>query len=236
MNEKSPFRITPQFVLGLILLLVGVLFTLDNLDILYAKDYLRYWPVLLIVYGLSKIFQPESRGGRFWGIVITFVGAALLADKLDIFSFRLWDLWPLLLVALGVTMLMRAASRRDTERLTKESGETESGSIVNAAAFLGGTKRNVHTRDFRGGELTAVMGGCDIDLRQSAIAKSPAMIDVFALWGGIEIKVPNTWTVIFEGTPILGGFDDKTFKQTADEKQRLIIRGTIIMGGVEVTN
>ncbi len=236
MNEKASFRITPQFVLGLIILVVGVLFTLDNLDILYARDYLRYWPALLVVYGVSKILQPESRGGRFWGIVITFVGAALLVDKLDMFPFRLWDFWPLLLVALGVTMLMRASSRRTAERIAQGAVETERGAIVNAAAFLGGTRRNVHTQDFRGGELTAVMGGCDIDLRTAAIAKSPAVIDVFAFWGGIEIKVPTTWTVIFEGTPILGGFDDKTFKQTADEKQQLIIRGTIIMGGVEVTN
>ncbi len=236
MNEKTTFRLSPQFVLGLLIVIVGVLFTLDNLDMIDARQYLRYWPVLLIVYGLAKVLQPETRGGRFWGIVITFVGAGLLLDKLDVLDFRLWDFWPLLLVALGVTMLMRAGSRRNIGRTSGEAAEAERSSVVNAAAFLGGTRRNVHTHDFRGGELTAVMGGCDIDLRNSAIAKSPAVLDVFAFWGGIEIKVPNTWTVIFEGTPILGGFDDKTFKQTADEKQRLIIRGTIIMGGVEVTN
>lgn len=236
MNEKSPFRITPQFVLGSIILIVGVLFMLDNLDLLYARDYLRYWPALLVVYGLAKVFQPDSRGARFWGIVLTFVGAALLMDRLDIFYFRLWDFWPLLLVALGVTMLMRASTRRNTERAAQGLAEAERSSVVNAAAFLGGTRRNIHTQDFRGGELTAVMGGCDIDLRNAAIAKSPAVIDVFAFWGGIEIKVPTSWTVIFEGTPILGGFDDKTFKQSAEEKQQLIIRGTIIMGGVEVTN
>lgn len=237
MEEKKGFRISPQIVLGLIIVVVGVLFTLDNLDVLYARDYLRYWPALLVVYGIVKMLNPERPGGRFWGLVITFVGAALLVDKLYLFDFRLWDFWPLLLVALGAMMILRTkqapfnspANRWDTKTL-------DSDSIVNASAFLGGSRRNVHTKDFRGGELTAVMGGCDIDLRNAAIATSPAVLNVFAFWGGIEIKVPQSWSVSFEGTPILGGYDDKTFRQGSEATERLIIRGTIVMGGVEVRN
>ncbi len=238
METKSGFRITPQLVLGLIIIAVGVIFTLDNLDVLYARDYLRYWPVLLIAYGAVKTFQPHAGGGRFWGVVLMFVGAGLLIDRLDIFYFRLWDFWPLLLVALGAMMILRTGYRRrgDNAVIVGAEQASDSGSIVNASAFLGGSRRNVHTADFRGGELTAVMGGCDIDLRNATIANSPAVLDVFAFWGGIEIKVPPTWTVSFEGTPILGGYDDKTFHQTADAGQHLIIRGTIIMGGVEVRN
>lgn len=238
METKSGFRITPQIVLGLIIIAVGVIFTLDNLDMIYARDYLRYWPALLIVYGVVRILQPQSRGGKFWGVVLVFVGSAMLIDRMDIFYFRLWDFWPLLLVALGAMMILRTGYRRRGDNAVIVGGEqaSDSGSIVNASAFLGGSRRNVHTADFRGGELTAVMGGCDIDLRNASIANSPAVLDVFAFWGGIEIKVPQAWTVSFEGTPILGGYDDKTFRQTADAGQRLIIRGTIVMGGVEVGN
>lgn len=236
METKSGFRITPQLVLGLIIIAVGVIFTLDNLDMVYARDYLRYWPALLIVYGVVRILQPQSRGGKFWGVVLVFVGTAMLIDRMDIFYFRLWDFWPLLLVALGAMMILRTGYRRRGDNAVIVGGEQASDSIVNASAFLGGSRRNVHTADFRGGELTAVMGGCDIDLRNASIANSPAVLDVFAFWGGIEIKVPQAWTVSFEGTPILGGYDDKTFRQTADAGQRLIIRGTIVMGGVEVRN
>ncbi len=238
METKSGFRITPQLVLGLIIIAVGVIFTLDNLDIIYARDYLRYWPALLIVYGVVRILQPHSRGGNFWGVVLVFVGSAMLIDRLDIFYFRLWDFWPLLLVALGAMMILRTGYRRRGDNAVADEGEqpSDSSSFVNASAILGGSRRNVHTTDFRGGELTAVMGGCDIDLRNASIANSPAVLDVFAFWGGIEIKVPQAWTVSFEGTPILGGYDDKTFHQMADVGQRLIIRGTIVMGGVEVRN
>jgi predicted membrane protein len=238
METKSAFRITPQLVLGALIIAVGVIFTLDNLDILYARDYLRYWPALLIVYGAVKTFQPDTQAGRFWGVVLMFVGAALLVDKLDIFYFRLWDFWPLLLVALGAMMILRTSERRrnSVPSIGSSTKAGDTSSVVNASAFLGGSVRNVQTQDFRGGEFTAVMGGCDIDLRGSAIANSPAVIDVFAFWGGIEIKVPQGWSVAFEGTPILGGFDDKTYRQGIEATQRLIIRGTIVMGGVEVRN
>lgn len=234
----SNFRLRPQLVLGLIIIAVGVIFTLDNLDIIYARDYLRWWPALLVIYGAVKTFQPDSRGAQFWGVVLMFVGAALLIDRLDIFYFRLWDFWPLLLVAMGAMMIWRTGSRRMAGHANVMGSEraADTGSLVNASAFLGGSRRNVHTQDFRGGELTAVMGGCDIDLRNASIANNPAVIDVFAFWGGIEIKVPQGWSVSFEGTPVLGGYDDKTFRQGGEAAQRLIIRGTIVMGGVEVRN
>ena len=237
-RTESGFRLTPQLALGLIIIAIGVIFTLDNLDVLYARDYLRYWPALLIMYGAVKTFSPDTRGGQFWGIVLMFVGAALLIDKLDLFYFRLWDFWPLLLVALGGMMIWRTKSRQLNPSASILGAERvrDTTSIVNASAFLGGSVRNVQTQDFRGGEFTAVMGGCDIDLRNAIIANSPAVIDVFAFWGGIEIKVPQSWSVSFEGTPILGGFDDKTFRQGTEATQRLIIRGTIVMGGVEVRN
>jgi predicted membrane protein len=203
-----------------------------------ASEFLRYWPALLIIYGGVKILQPDTSAGRFWGAVVAFFGMALLADKLYIFDFRLWDFWPLLLVALGAMMIWRTSASRTQVKLNILSAEKSSdeSSVVTASAFLGGTKRNIHTRDFRGGELTAVMGGCEIDLRGAAITNSPAVIDVFTFWGGIEIKVPQNWTVSFEGTPILGGYDDKTFRQAPATDQRLIVRGTIIMGGVQVSN
>jgi hypothetical protein len=240
MEEKSAFRITPQLVLGLLIIGVGVLFTLDNLNVLDAYEFRRWWPALLIAYGAVKVFQPEKRGGRFWGAVLIFLGAGWLGDNLDLFYFRVRDFWPLLLVALGAMMILRRGTGikggSTTASFLGNAKSVDNSSVVNASAILGGSRRNVQTQDFQGGELTAVMGGCDIDLRNAAIATSPAVLDVFAFWGGIEIKVPQSWSVSFEGTPILGGFDDKTFRQGTETQQRLIIRGTIVMGGVEVRN
>lgn len=238
METKQTFRITPQFVLGALVVLLGVLLTLDNLDVIDARSVLRYWPLILVIYGAMKIIQPDTNAARFWGFFTAFIGLGLLGDKLDLFNFRLRDFWPLFLVALGALMLWRTSARNQMSRTVSVSrgGHTDSNSYVNASAILGGVVRNVQTQDFRGGEFTAIMGGCDIDLRNAAIANSPAVVNIFAFWGGIEIKIPQHWSVTFEGTPILGGLDDKTFRQGTEATQQLIVRGTIIMGGVELRN
>jgi predicted membrane protein len=106
--------------------------------------------------------------------------------------------------------------------------------LLNVTAILGGFQRRVTSQDFRGGEVTAMFGGCELDLRDANIA-SEAVLTTFALCGGITVKVPIDWTVEMEGTPILGGFDEKT-AVPKDRSKRLIVRGYAIMGGVEIRN
>jgi len=101
-------------------------------------------------------------------------------------------------------------------------------------AILGGVERRITTPDFRGGEITAVMGGCALDLRESSILKE-AVLNVFTIWGGINIKVPPDWTVVLNGTPVMGGFSEKTISAPNGDK-RLVITGYAVMGGVEVRN
>jgi len=107
--------------------------------------------------------------------------------------------------------------------------------VLSAMAILSGVNRGNNWPAFRGGDLTAVMGGCEIDLRQAAI-NGDATIDVFAVWGGIEIRVPENWTVAFHVTPILGGVEDKTRPSLGSTAHRLTIRGVVVMGAVEVKN
>ena len=173
MEAKSAWKATPQVVLGLIIIIIGVLFTLDNLDIIYAHDYFRYWPALLIIYGVSKMIQPRGRSGRFMGLILTFIGAALLIDRLDFFYFRLWDFWPLIIVIIGLSMIWRTSRRTGSpDHMTTLPPDTDS--IVSGTAILSGFRRTSSSQDFRGGELTAIMGGCEIDLRQASIKEGDA--------------------------------------------------------------
>jgi predicted membrane protein len=107
---------------------------------------------------------------------------------------------------------------------------------VSGFALLGGVNRRCVSQDFRGGSLTAIMGGCELDLRHASISSGQAVIDTFAFWGGIEIKVPQEWTVVVQGTPILGAFDDKTVRVGGDGSKVLVIKGVALMGGVDVKN
>ena len=235
MDTKSTWRATPQIVLGLLIVVVGVIFTLDNLDIIYAHDYLRYWPALVVIYGISKMIQPRGRPGRFFGLIVTFVGAALLIDRLDFFYFRLWDFWPLIIVAVGLSMIWRRSKGPGSpDHMATLPPDTDS--IINGTAVLSGFRRTSSSQDFRGGELTAIMGGCEIDLRQASIKEGDAVIDVFAFWGGIDLKIPLDWSVVVQGSPLLGGFDDKTRPPQGGSAKRLVIKGYAIMGGVQISN
>ncbi len=226
-------RISAQLVFGLIVLAVGVILMLDNLDLIYADQYLRWWPALVLGYGLVRLFDPTCN--RFWSIFWVLAGTVLLLDHLDLFEFSLHTWWPIVLIAIGGAVLWGSYRKTpgQTAILTGDKGLSDD-STLNLTAIMGGFERRNNSRDFRGGKITAIMGGCELDLRQADIREA-AVLEVFAIWGGISLKVPETWTVQLEGMPIMGGFSDET-RPIHGSTKRLVIRGSVVMGGVEIKN
>lgn len=220
----------PQLVIGLVVILIGVLFTLDNLDVVDASRFIRYWPAILVVYGITKLMDAKDTPGRMWGIIAVSVGLLMLLNRLDLISFRFRDWWPLVLVAVGGSILFRALSRRPVT-----DGSPASDSTVSVNALLGGFERTNSSQDFRGGDLTAVMGGCELDLRRASM-KGEAVIDIFAFWGGVNIKVPEDWSVSVQGFPLMGVIEDKTHPPVGGSAKLLVVKGYAIMGGAEITN
>jgi hypothetical protein len=100
---------------------------------------------------------------------------------------------------------------------------------------MGGSSRRVSTEDFVGGDAVVVMGACEVNLANSKIA-SVAVIDVLAFWGGIDIRVPKDWIIENRVVPLLAGFSNRTTNPTSGDGPRLIIRGSAIMGGIEIRN
>lgn len=229
MQSEHRHHSVPQLVFGLIIVTIGVLLTLDTLGIADAEHALRYWPAALIAIGLAKVWQSgEGRGGTLGGTLLTIVGAALLLESVFMVDVQLRALWPLLIVLVGAALVWRSMVGR-------QAPAGEANTTLTALAVLGGVSRGNNSRTFRGGDLTAVMGGCEIDLRQAAI-DGEAVIDVFALWGGIELRVPEDWTVVVRVTPLLGGVEDKTRPPQGLSSHRLVVRGFVIMAGVEIKN
>lgn len=234
MESKWRFSLSGQAIIGGAAVLVGIVLLLDNLDVLDARLYLRFWPLILVAIGAVRIANSGHRGGRFVGIVLVLIGGVLLVRELGFTYIGFHELWPLVLVVLGLSMLMGGSARG---RLRGDAGaSSNSRSYVNAFAVLGGVQQSNNSQDFSGGEVSSIMGGCEIDLRGAAIAGEEAVITTFAMWGGIKIKVPVSWNVVVQGIPFLGGFDDKSAKPSDPGVKRLVVRGTAIMGGVEVTN
>ena len=226
-------RVTGRLIAGGLLILLGLVFTLDNLGVLDAGDVLDYWPLILIAIGLMKVLQPQHEGQRTLGYVLVAVGVFFL---LQILVFRYIRVaWPFVLVVVGGLLVWRALRKSAPGTETTASPSSSQSDL----AFMGGVHRVVETPDFRGGFATAIMGTVELDLRGASIASSPAVLDVFALWGGIELTVPTEWRVDVQGTPILGAFENKarsTVRDTGGQEQVLVVRGTALMGGVEIKN
>jgi hypothetical protein len=156
------------------------------------------------------------------------------------------ELWPILLIGVGASILWRAAFvRREHPGLwdpgpaeaagSADANTPSSNSVVSATAILAGVERRINSQDFRGGDVTTIMGGCNLDLRGALIIPPhQPVLEVFVLFGGIEIRVPEDWTVVSELEVILGGFDERKAEPPKDESKRFILRGTVLMGGVEV--
>ena len=237
MENNKPSLFSPQFALGVMIIAVGVVFMLDNLDIIYAGSILRYWPAILVVYGVTKALQSPHNSGQLFGWIIAAVGALMLLERMYFINFNIWNLWPVILIIIGVNFLRGSWNRKkDFSGHPFQDVSTDSDSYIKNMAFMSGVKRIITSKEFRGGEISSLMGGCEIDLREAEMKGNEAQIDVNVIMGGVELRVPMGWMVSAEATPIMGAVEDKTYPAKEGATKKLISTGTIIMGGVEIKN
>jgi hypothetical protein len=228
MNRADAMRISPRLIVGLAIAALGVLWTLDNLDVLQSEPITRFWPVVLIVIGISQL-STGSKGG-FAPLVLIAIGGVLLLNRLDVWDVDLRDLIPLAIVILGVKLIRDAFGRKVS------ASNTDSSDTVHAFAMMAGVRHQSTSRQFRGGDVDAVMGGVELDLRESEIAAGQEVVlDAFALMGGVDIFIPAHWKVESSVTPFMGAYEDNT-KHNGQAGPVLKIRGTAVWGAIEVKN
>ena len=174
-----------------------------------------------------------------WGGLIALIGVLFLLDTLDIIAVDSRIIWPLVVIGFGVTLLWRALDRqRLLDGVASTANNTDS--ALSLWAIFSGGKRRVESPDFRGGEVLAIFGGFEIDLRKAEMPAGEAVIDINATFGGVEIRVPETWRVSVKGMGIFGGFEDKTVPprplEGAPPPPHLVVTGYAIFGGAGVKN
>jgi hypothetical protein len=107
---------------------------------------------------------------------------------------------------------------------------------LNYEAIFSGSNKRVVTNDFRGGKITAVFGGTELDLRKAKIASDSAVnLEVSAVFGGVKVMVPKTWSVQGNLTGVFGGFENSAVAPAKPEGT-LIIKGAAVFGGGEIIN
>src|SRR5688500_15859149 len=223
--QSAPMGTTSiKLLVGIFVTAVGVLLTLDNLDIIHADRYLEWWPVLLISIGAVKLLSGH---GRVFAVILIAAGVWLIAYNLELIRFTFFELWPLILIGIGLSFVARAFGWKPEAGLDQASSTTW-GVLSH--------RRIVETsRAFSGRRYVAFMGGCEIDFTAAEIGSTPAVIETIAVWGGIEIRIPEGWEVVGEVVPVMGGFEVKVRPSPSTGKQ-LIVRGAAVMGGVEITS
>lgn len=222
-------NIGKRSIIGVFILLLGVVFFLDTLDILPISGYNlfhSYWPLLLIMIGVLTLFDKTSNNG--FSIILIIVGMFYQLKKLGyIFhNVSLWSLiWPTVLIIVGIWFIF-----------PKKKHEVSSDTLNNTVLFSGGDIYS-KSNNFKGGELTALFGGLDVDLRDAVIQGSePVEIDIFTAFGGIDMKVPDDWTVEVKCIPLFGGWDNKHRRRSGENIYGpvLVVKGIILFGGLDI--
>jgi predicted membrane protein len=220
--------------LGAAAILLGLIFLANNFGILTyeIRHYILRWEVLLMVLGIVFI---TGRGKRSTGITLLVIGGVFYLRDFFNYDFNFWQIfWPSILIFAGLMMIFR-------HRLDKDWGKQSlltDDSTINELAIFGGGDRVVTSQQFQGGKVTAVFGGLNYNMLRAKLAPGENYIDVFCLFGGMKLVVPEGWNVKIRVMSIFGGFSDKhRFKSpdsTNETDSQLIIKGTVIFGGGEI--
>ena len=209
--------------LGLAAVAIGSLLLLRNLHVIsfdYWGELLGGFLSFLLILVGCIILVKRSRW--IWGLLFLSAGATIGLRALHIVDVNFWQIvWPILFIAVGSAVLFS---------LVKD-GKISKTKAKHMAAAWSGQSEKVEGK-YTGGTVSSVFGGVDLDLRQADI-KDGAVIEVFVLFGGVDIIAPNDVVVKNEATAIFGGIDDKT-NPGAKAKKTLYIRGECFLGGIEL--
>ena len=211
--------------LGAALVVFGILLLLNQTEILDIGNPARWIPSIVIALGVWALISSRLR--NLWGpLILIGIGGVV---QVAVLTGQLWgSLWPLALIIAGLVIVFRAVPAR-----RRPSASTD-GRVQVFSAFWG-AEHDYGAADLRDGQITVAFGGADIDLRDARISRPPAVLDVLAMFGGIDIRVPDDWRVQIEALGLFGGSEDsRRSGSSSSDAKLLIVRGLVLFGGLEI--
>lgn len=241
---KSIQFLNARGVTGILLVALGALLLTSNFS--YRWDWTEFWPALLILWGVIRLADSDTKN-KFVSIAMIGLGSIWLLEAFNprfyrSFSYFLgWDyLWPLALVALGGYFIVRNMKAKEFSE-GGIAGEANDADRVSSLVLLAGNTIKVTSQSFKGGTATAILGGVELDFREADIGAgdsgaSTAQLDVTSLLGGVDLYLPTHWAVSVKGTPILGSIEDqrKSPPLAGEGTKTLVIDGMAILGSIEI--
>jgi predicted membrane protein len=220
-------------IVGVILVLVGLFLVLRNTGFFpgFIENIIFSWPMLLITIGV--VITIGSSGSKTSGVIVMAVGAFFLIPHIFRETFDVNMFWPSIFIIIGVIFIF---SRRRGWNPVSTGPQTGDDYIDYVHVFSGG-ERQIVSDNFRGGKVTAVFGGSEIDLTKAILAPGVSELEIACVFGGTTIIVPDDWNVKIEVVPVLGGFGDSRKLNPGriiDTTKQLVIKGAVVFGGGEV--
>jgi predicted membrane protein len=221
-------------VIGVILVIVGLFLVVRNTNFFpeYIDHIIFSWPMLLVTIGL--VMTIGSSGSKTSGIILMAVGAFFLIPRIFNDTFHVYNLfWPSIFIIVGAIFIFTKRRGWDSHSGTLTSGDD----YIDYVNIFSGGERQIVSDSFKGGKVTAIFGGSEIDLTKSKLAPGRSELELACIFGGTTIIVPDDWFVTIEVTPVLGGFGDSrklTPGRTVDSTKQLVIKGAVVFGGGEI--
>jgi predicted membrane protein len=239
-NSRSSRGSNTRTFVGIILVLLGGLFLLDNLDLIYfnVPRIIFSFPSILIILG--TIIMINSRKKNF-GILLFLLGVFLLIPR--IFPWIHYSssiVFPIIIILLGVFIITRRRDYKTSQGFNAfhhEKANNLSADRIDEIAIFGGGEKIVSSENFRGGNVTSIFGGSEIDLTNCKLAEGENVIEILAIFGGNTFIVPKDWNIRTDVFPLFGGFSNKIYRDptiVVDKDKTLLIKGVVIFGGGEI--
>jgi predicted membrane protein len=234
---------------GVFILLIGVA-ALIRVAVPDLPQELFSWQTFLIALGIFIGIKHGFRGGS-WFLLILIGTGFLLRDVYPDLAIRRY-IWPMVFIVIGAYIIIRPRKGNwmdlDMDWDGKKNNPSAHGAVVldeeeswsqddyvDTTSIFGGAKKNILSKDFKGGDIVNIFGGTELNLTQADI-KGTVILEITTVFGGTKLIVPSNWEVKSEAVTIFGGLEDKRNMQTIIDNpgKILVLKGTVIFGGIDI--
>jgi predicted membrane protein len=239
MKHEHHFVSSNRALIGIVLVLAGLFLVMRNTGVFpdFIDSVVFSWPMLLVVIGLIMTLGSSEKTG---GIIVMAVGGFFIIPLIFRETFHMYNMfWPSIFIIVGIIFIV---SRRSWRTGHLQAGPVNTGPVsgdswIEYVNIFSGGERQVTSQEFKGGKITSIFGGIELDLTKAQLATGDSIIELACIFGGATFIVPDNWFVTIEVTPILGGFSDSRKLlpgRTVDSSKHLVIRGAVVFGGGEI--